>query len=427
VRHDRSSIPLVCLPIGRGWTPEVRGQFDELTTRLPQRIRIEAMDPVATETDILDLVGRIRAGNPAAILLPALHGGSARALLLAARKAGVPAIVWCHDERYSLASSFLAMEAIRQLDHPCALVHGSDPAASAELAAAAAAAGALWALAGARIGQVGPLHPNLVPCEANPLVIQKRFGSWVVPLPIAEVRRRAAAVERGRLEAAVTELRHRYTVHADPDSLERAVALHLALKELADLHRLTAMAVDCWSEMLPDFGVAPCLGFAFDSYRIACERDLALALTLIAGEALSGGPGYAGDLYSLSESNGMAVSTHCSACAALHSRPEPMTLVSEAPPPTVSGQGVVLSCHPILPRGKATMVMIHGFELDNVHLRACEIVETEFPQQMRVHIRIDGDLASFRAQAAGNHYVVFPGDSTAAWRTLAQWLHLAMH
>jgi L-fucose isomerase-like protein len=426
-RIDRSACRISCLPIGRAWTAPVREQVEGMCARLPGRMRVQMSEPVLTEVDVLERIELIRRERPDALLLAALHGGSARALVLAARKTGVPAVLWCHDEKHSLASACLAMESLRQLGHPCVLIHGCGVEASQDLAAASAAACALRTLSEARIGQVGPLHPNLVSCSANPVVIQKGFGAWTVPIAIAEVRRRCAGLDPRKVDECAGILRQRFRIEADDGPLRKAVALHLTLDEISREQRLDILAVNCWSEILPGFGVAPCMGFAFDDYRIACEGDLLLALALLAGEAISGGPGYAGDLYAFDESSGCATSVHCGACAALHSTEDQVSIVSRAPPDTVEGDGAVISVRPVLPAGDAIVVMFHGANVDQVHIRAAEIIDTTSADHMKVQVRLQGRADLFRSQAAGNHYAIFPGRWAPAWDLLAQWLHVSAH
>jgi len=58
----------------------------------------------------------------------------------------------------------------------------------------------------------------------------------------------------------------------------------------------------------------------------------------------------------------------------------------------------------------------YGQNLDHFHLRRGEILSTDFAEQMEVYVRIAGDSRQFRQQAAGNHYVVFPGQAEESWR-----------
>jgi L-fucose isomerase-like protein len=424
---DSRSPRIACLAIGREWTASAKAEMEALLSGLTSGRRLETSDPVFAEVDVLDRVEQLRLQRPDAIVLAALHGGSARSMVLAARKANVPALLWCHDGQHSLPSACLANEALRQIGHPSVLIHGCGSKAAGELDAALGAACALRRLSEARIGQVGPLHPNLVSCGVNPLAIQKGFGAWTVPVAVAEVRRRVECLDGRRVFEGVSDVRRRFHVEADDELLMKGVALHFALREIAREQRLDILAVDCWSEILPGFGVTPCMGFAFDDYSIACEGDLLLALALLAGEAISGGPGFGGDLYAFDESNGRAVSVHCGACAALHSAVDRLSIVSRPLPDNVSGNGAILSVRPVLQAGRATAVMLHGMNADHVHIRAAEILDTTFDDLMSVHVRIEDQSGLFRAQAAGNHYAIFPGEWLSAWSLLAQWLHITVH
>jgi L-fucose isomerase-like protein len=234
-------------------------------------------------------------------------------------------------------------------------------------------------------------------------------------------------VDPGRVAENLRVLRKRFLVEAEGDPMEKGVRLHLALADIAKEQRLDSLSVDCWTEILPEFGVSPCLGFAFESCRIACEGDLLLALALLAGEALGGSPGYAGDLYAIDEQRGWATSVHCGACAELQGTRDPIAIVSCAPPRTVTGHGAVLSVRPVLPAGGATVAMFHGANANQLHVRAAKIIDTSFAADMRVRFSIEGDAGAFRREAAGNHYAIFPGDASPAWRLLATWLGITAH
>ena len=248
------------------------------------------------------------------------------------------------------------------------------------LASAAQAAGAMRRLAHARIAQIGPLHPNLVSREADPLLLQARFGSWVVPLALAEVRRRVAALDPGYAPGGGGGSPVQVLVSVSDVPLGRALAVQSGSgPKISREHRVDLIAIDCWNDVLPEFVVTPCMGFAFDGYRIACERDLLVAVALLAGEAISGGPGFVGDFYSLNEGK----------------RPRRFRLLlgrlchptlfdgpsrdrATVPPGTIHGNGTVLSCRPVLPRGQGTLVQLHGRDLDRLHLRRCRIASTRF-------------------------------------------------
>ena len=409
---------IVCLPIGREWNAAIRQRFDALLDEAEREFRLDCLEPAFDEPAVLDRVAQLKGIRPCLVLLAALHGGSARQLVLAATKSGIPTAIWCHDDSHSLASSALAMESLRQLLHPCVLLHAD---CCEELTSAVEAAAAVQRLCDARIGRLGTAHFNLISADVNPLLLLRRFGAWLVPLSLAGIQTRVEHVGQGAVEAVASALRERFTVDAAAAVLERAARLHIALQETANEQRLDAIAFDCWQEIVPGLKVSPCLGYASDDYVIACEGDLAAAVTLLAGEAICGGPGYLGDLYALDEGADTAVIMHCAGCAGLHSVAEPMHIVRQMPPGASGVIGDVVACHPVLPRGPGTLVLLHGEDLSRLHLRRCEIIGTEFSDQMLVHIRIDGDTAAFRRELAGNHYAVFPDDCSASWRQWAEW------
>ena len=412
-------ITVKCLPVGRDWDISAREQFNSLLAQLPGWVVVDVADPVLHEMDVLRQVESVLGGKADLLLLAAIHGGSARALTLAAVKYGLPVAIWCHDEKHSLASSALAREALRQLGHPAVLLHGQE--AGTNLTSAAGGAAARIRLSKARIGHLGPTHFNLVSAQTNPLTIIARFGAWVVPISISSLRSVIRSIEPEEVEAAVKSIGQTYTLLVDGDTLRMAVSMHLALARIAREQGLDSIAVDCWNEIVPEFGVSPCFGFARDDYRIACEGDLILAVTMIVGEAIHGMPGYVGDLYSFDEMTNIITLTHCAGCASLHSGPGALEIARQSPPGPAGQSGAVVACRPVLPSGQGTMALLHGESLDLLHLRRCEILSTEFSDQMKVSVRIEGDSSGFLAEVSGNHYVIFPGDCRDAWHIWAEW------
>ncbi|MFH0921763.1 MAG: hypothetical protein V1913_15550 [Fibrobacterota bacterium] len=392
---------------------------------LPERIRVEMLEPAFTEPEVLQRVEKITGMNSDLLLCVAIHGASARALTLAVVKSQLPAVLWCHDQAHSLASSALASEALRQLCHPHILLHGKVEKVTRELGVAAYAAAAKHRLSTARIGQLGLTHFNLISAAVNPLLLQARFGTWVVPLALEAFRSARKHIDPARIVKRVADIHSAYDVDVEQGLLEQVAGVQLAIEELGDFHRLDAIAVNCWNEIVPDTGVSPCLGFAGGSYRVVCESDLAAAVTMLAGEALCGNPGYVGDFCSFDEETGTAKLLHCAGYSDLHAGCQRMKIVRQVCP---AGQkGSVVACRPILPEGPAVCVQLHGKELDLLHLRRCQILRTEFPEQMQVDVQIEGDKGGFIREAAGNHYVIFPGDTENAWRTWAQWSMIQVH
>jgi L-fucose isomerase-like protein len=420
-------IKIPVLVIGKRMDDLNQRRLEWLIRELGGRFDFPVFGPVYEEPDVLDSIAQIKSPDIPCLVIDVLQGGSARAITLAAIKSGLPSLIWCHDEKHSLASSAIAAGALRQQAHPCVLLHGETETSKTELVAASAAACAIQTLAQARIGQLGPLHFNLIHAAVNPVVLMRRFGSWVVPLSVAALKRGIRKIDACRLEKEIDDLAEKYTLNIDRSVLRKAMAFRLALKEITGEKRLDAVASDCWNEILPETGTNPCLGFAYDDFMISCEGDLVLAVALIAGRAIHGKPGYCGDLFSLDEATGILSLMHCSGCSALHGGDDPVVITDQQPPNVVDSADRLAVLQPRMLQEAGTLLLLHGENLEFLHLRRCEIVSPDFSSQMRVFVKIEDDIEEFRQEAAGNHYVVFPGDCTEAWKTWAKWSGLTVH
>jgi len=418
---------LPILIIGSSELPDDREQIRNLSENTDGCTDFKIFGPVHLETDILDKIKEIIELRPPILFIDALTGGSARAITLAALKAGIPAAVWCHNGRHSLASASIAAGALEKSGHPFVLLHGNPEATATELSNAIKAGKAMRKLRDARIGQLGPLHFNIINSAVDPLVITSRFGSWVVPLTLSALKTITDSVSESVVNETVKTLKERFEVSADDGLIKKAAVLRVALREAAIKHRLDAMAADCWSEVFPVFGINPCLEFAFNDHITACEGDLILALMLLAGREITGGSGFCGDFYSLDESSGKAELVHCAGCSLLHGG-EGRAMITQTNPPAASvdkSRMAVVRPH-IIP-GPGTVLLLHGNMLDELHIRECEITGAELSDQMHVHVRITGDASSFRREAAGNHYTVFRGSHFEAWKLWAKWNNIRVH
>ena len=420
-------IKMAIIPIGEKWDESIKKRFDEKLKKLPKRIRIYKKEPIINEVDILEESEKLSLLEPDVLLLVALHGGSARAMVFAATRINVPTIIWCHNKYHSLASSSLTKQALCQLGKKCHLIIGDDKKAYRKLLTAAVAGGTVKVLSKSRIGQLGPIHFNLIGTEVNPLNVMKQYGSWIVPIYISELKRKVNEINLDNVEEFILKIRDWCQVNVEDNILRKAVKIHLALKEISQEKKLSIIALDCWNELMPEFLVSPCIGFVEDSYRIACERDIALAVLSIVGNSIHGKVGYTGDLYSFNEETGIATFMHCGSYRELHSLKNKMEIVSKPPLFISSREGEIISCHPILKNGIGTIVILHGIEINRLHIKRCEILNTDFSEHMKVTVRILDDANLFLKEISGNHYTIFQGDYFDYWKLWAEWSNVKIN
>lgn len=416
------------LPIGTGHSAESQNAWRGFCAHTPEHVRLEILPAVSSELELLDRRAELRAAGGvdrfSLILFMVQRGNSARITTLAAGLVDTPVAIWCHGAHHSLASASIAASAIRASGSDVPIFYGDDPTDAADMACRADAGRAVDVLSTSRCGVLGPTHPNLVDSFVDPMLLWRRFGLWTVPLSLPRLEQEIRRCSPDEIEASRLDLAERFEISADPGTLARGISFHLGLAKLCAAERLDAVAVNCWTEIMPRFGIGPCLGLAFCDYIPVCEGDLVSAVTLIAGIAIHGSMGFIGDFYSVDEESGVFSSMHCGGSCSFHGHNGRPSIVEQDPPNTVIADVGVLSVRPRPDAGPATIVQLFGKELERLALFGGEIVECDFSNQMQVRVRVDGDPRSIRRIAAGNHYLVVPGNRTAVWRRWAAILGL---
>ena len=148
-----------------------------------------------------------------------------------------------------------------------------------------AAAAAVRAFRGARIGQVGPRPGAFWTMIINEGELLERWGIEVVPVTLTEILMAAETRRRKQgpdLAAEVGRIRKDFVVaDAKPDQLVKVAALKLAILEWADEQGLDAIGLQCWTALQDSFGIFPCFvhGLITDEgIPMACETDVHGAL-----------------------------------------------------------------------------------------------------------------------------------------------------
>ncbi len=358
---------------------------------------------------------------PDALVVLVTHGNSAREIVAAVEGAVYPAIIWAMRERWAWPSSALAMGRLLEGRKPVALVYGhpAEDDAFAVFCHALRSAAALSQLARTRIGVIGGVYPNLVSCAYDRVAIQAALGVEIVDIPFDAVRAGIAAVAEAQEAACVERTRALHTVKADLAGRHRAgVRLHLALQQIARQQGLDGYAVECWSRLPQELDTNPCFGFVEDSYVMACEGDVLLAVTLVLARALTGVYPYAGDLYDLDQ-HGVLELRHCGAPISLASDRK-AAVIDESAQASERGFPTPV-CRPQLAPGPVTLLRVFGGACQTVHMARGELVTSESLREMTVRVRICGSRKHFFDHCTGNHYVVVPGHLAEEIRQICQW------
>ena len=238
----------------------------------------------------------------------------------------VPPFLWSFPEPRSggrlrlngICGVNLAAHALGRAGRPYGFVNAApdDPAAIAEVAAAARAGAIRRKLAETRIGVVGPHPAGFDSCRYDAAGLKSRFGVVVEPIDQPAFFERARGVGGGEIaavrERVAAEISGVDTL--DQDALGKSLRVYAALRKTADEGRFDGMAVRCWPEFFTELGGAACGPMGMmgeDGTPCGCEADVLGTLSTLVLRWLADAPAFNSDLVDVDAADDTAVFWHC--------------------------------------------------------------------------------------------------------------------
>ncbi len=212
----------------------------------------------------------------------------------------------------------LAAHALGRAGRPYDYVNAGpdDPAAIAEIEAAARAGAVRRKLAETRIGVVGPHPAGFDSCRYDAASLKSLFGVTVEPIDLTAFFGRAREVAdtdlqaiRGRVASEIDGLDG-----LDQDALAKSLRVYAALRRTADEGKFAGLAVRCWPEFFTELGGAACGPMGMmgeDGTPCGCEADVLGTLSTLVLRWLSDAPAFNSDLVDVDAADDTAVFWHC--------------------------------------------------------------------------------------------------------------------
>lgn len=169
------------------------------------------------------------------------------------------------------------------------------------------------ALKRARVGLLGSHAPGFHNVAADIPAIASNFGAEVAVYDIRALLDTEAAEEQRREFEEEVRLNFQ-TENVAEEKVKKVAELCAKLKNLMDGERLSALALRCWPEFAPLYGIAPCASMSVlqsRGYVLACEGDVDLALTMICHAAAGARTPFGADLSQPDFETDTALLWHC--------------------------------------------------------------------------------------------------------------------
>jgi L-fucose isomerase-like protein len=336
---------------------------------------------------------------------------------------GIPLILWGFTpveiggqnmSTGSYVSAAMFNGVVKRLNLPCRCLLGGfrDEGIISELKRFAAAAAAVKGLKYSSVGLIGYTSMAIYPGTFDHVLMRYIIGPEIEQMDSYTVIKRAEGLPHTEVEAALKKISDAgvFADSVNGDLLWKTASLYAALKEIAEEKQWKAVNVKCQYEFSKEFGAVPCLPLSLladEGFVSSCEGDIPCTVTMLLLHYLSGETVTYGDALS-HEGN----TVKFSACGFL---------------PFSMGQGKrEMECfsHPgftgihtkfVMPPKRVTFARIVE-DIGGYHLLygTGQGKETALRDgcMPALDVELDGNMADFAREYAGQHYAICFGDKT---------------
>ncbi len=353
------------------------------------------------------------------VIFSATHGTVRCITAIGERFRKIPLLIWSIPIRYSLATSGLGAEYLRDRGHSVKLLNNSpgDIAVREEITAAARAARSFRLSKSFRIGLIGNLSPLMISLPYNLTLLKRKLGPLTLKISLPRLANTLKSVKDSEISDKLTEYKSKYSSKVSDQTLANALRFQLAIRKFVQDYKLDGIALECWTNLFPKYGVNPCLGH-LDDLAIGCEGDIvSLAGSLIL-ENINGVKPYLADILGVDKEKNTIELSHCSAPISLAADSSKVS-IGERTDPRSKGKTAFVNFD--LRQGPATLVRFYGKGLDKIHM-TCGYLQSKGDYWGGISLVVEskGNTSEFLDNVSGNHYLFAYGDIRKELRMFAE-------
>lgn len=331
-----------------------------------------------------------------------------------------PLLIWSIPIRYSLATSGLGAEYLRDHGRSVKLLNNSpsDPAIREEILVAARAARSYRLARSLHIGLIGDLSPLMISLPYNLPLLKRKLGPSTTKISLPRLARALKSIKDSEISDKLKEYKTKYSIKVSDQTLASALRFQLAVRKFVEEYKLDGIALECWTKLFPKYGVNPCLGH-LDDLAIGCEGDIVSLSGSLILQNINGVKPYLADILSVDQEKNTIELSHCSAPVSLAADLSRIS-IGERTDPKSMGKTAFVNFG--LKQGPATLVRFFGRNLDKIHMTCGELKSKgEYWGGISLVVESKGDTKEFLDHVSGNHYLFTYGDVRKELRLFAKW------
>jgi len=316
----------------------------------------------------------------------------------------------------SLAASLELRSRIESEGNECHVIHGTVDSIVRQLTEGDISivgnsfVGSCDILKDARIGVIGHASDWLVASCVDYTEAQRRWGVKYVDIPLSLVEEYYAKTTDQDAKHIAEDFSQKSLSCKEPDAKEilKASRLYLAIRHVAQLYRLDALTLQCFS-LISTTCTTGCLALALlndEGVVAGCEGDMQSIFTMLLVKRLTGKDCFMANPALIDVEKDEVTFAHCTIGL---KQTDNYIIRSHFE----SQSGVAIQG--LLPTGDVTIVKVGGDKLNRFAVMEGTIVANEDdPRKCRTQIRIQLDSATSSAQhmlqhTIGNHHIIVSG------------------
>jgi L-fucose isomerase-like protein len=358
----------------------------------------------------------------AVVVFSATHG-TVRCTTAIGQRYKLPLVIWAIPSRYSLATSGLAASYLKERGHWVELLcnEPNDSEVKTRIEKVARTARALAQSKTSKIGIIGKRSPLMISLPYDLELLKRRLGPTTYEIGITILEKELRSVKESEIREKVNDYRQKYEVTVSDSILEKAIRFELAVRRIVAKRGLEGIALECWTNLFPKYGVNPCLGH-LDDLTVGCEGDIVSMTGSLILKGINGVNPYLADILGVDAKRNLVTLSHCSAPISLARDASKLKIVERTDP---KSRGNTAFAHFDFKASPVTLVRFYGKRLDSIHMIAGELKSTgDYWGGIQLEVAPFGDAEAFLSNISGNHYLVTYGDLRPELRLFAEWKKL---
>ncbi|QCR36171.1 L-fucose/L-arabinose isomerase family protein [Nissabacter sp. SGAir0207] len=271
-------------------------------------------------------LGTLRAAQPDLLLIVQATFTDASLTTEVLRELDLPALLWSFPEPRTggrlrlnaFCGVNLACHALSRLNITPLTLHAApdSPAAAAELALAARAAGLVSRLRRSRLLVIGDHPTGFDACNYQPQELAGRLGVAHDRLEVGAFINQVKALPDSVADAPWQRRARDFSnlAEMDPVATRKTLKTYAALQQQAADGNYDGIAVRCWPDFFTDYGCAACGALALmneDGVPCGCEADLYGVISSLLLQWASGEGAFNTDLVDIDPQDNSVVFWHC--------------------------------------------------------------------------------------------------------------------